>query len=316
MDTKIIKMQKLTIVIPVFNSQNTIEDLIEKIITEIINYQLEIILVNDGSTDNSEQKCIDLFNKYSELIKFYSLSKNFGEHNAVMAALNNSTGDFTIIIDDDFQNTVSEVQKLADFAFSNNFDVIYTKYLHKQHNLFRNIGSKFNDKIATYLLQKPKKLYLSSFKALNKFTINEIIKYDLPYPYIDGLILRTTNNIGQISVHHSKRLIGKSQYTLIKLISLWLNMLTNFSIKPLRFATVLGFIFSIISFLLAIAGVLMKFFEPNVPLGYASLLVTVSFLGGIQLIAIGMVGEYIGRTFLSINKSPQFIIKFKYEKEK
>lgn len=309
-------MQKLTIVIPVFNSQNTIEDLIEKIITEIINYQLEIILVNDGSTDNSEQKCIDLFNKYSELIKFYSLSKNFGEHNAVMAALNNSTGDFTIIIDDDFQNTVSEVQKLADFAFSNNFDVIYTKYLHKQHNLFRNIGSKFNDKIATYLLQKPKKLYLSSFKALNKFTINEIIKYDLPYPYIDGLILRTTNNIGQISVHHSKRLIGKSQYTLIKLISLWLNMLTNFSIKPLRFATVLGFIFSIISFLLAIAGVLMKFFEPNVPLGYASLLVTVSFLGGIQLIAIGMVGEYIGRTFLSINKSPQFIIKFKYEKEK
>lgn len=306
-------MQKLTIVIPVFNSQNTIEDLVKNIISEIITYKLEIILVNDGSIDNSEQKCIDLYNIFPDYVKFYSLSKNFGEHNAVMAALNNSTGDFTIIIDDDFQNAVSEVQKLADFAFSNNFDVVYTKYFHKQHNIFRNLGSKFNDKLATYLLNKPKKLYLSSFKAINKFVVKEIIKYDLPYPYIDGLILRTTNNIGQITVLHSKRRIGKSQYTLFKLISLWLNMLTNFSIKPLRFATILGFIFSIISFLLAIAGVLMKFFEPHVPLGYASLLVTISFLGGIQLIAVGMVGEYIGRMFISINKSPQFVIKKRYE---
>ncbi len=163
-------------------------------------------------------------------------------------------------------------------------------------------------------LKKPKSLYLSSFKSISKFLVDKIIKYDLPYPYIDGLILRTTSYIGKIKVKHFKRKVGKSQYSFIKLVGLWLNMVTNFSIKPLRFATVLGFIFSIISFLLTIAGILMKFLDPTVPLGYASLLVTVSFLGGIQLIAIGMVGEYIGRTFLSINKAPQFIIKNRYEK--
>ncbi len=306
-------MRKLSIAIPVFNSQKTIEQLVDSIILGITNFDLEIILVNDGSKDNSEKKCVSLFYKYPQTIKFYSLSKNFGEHNAVMAALNHASGDYTIIIDDDFQNHVSEIIKLADFAFSNNFDVIYSKYSKKQHNFFRNLGGKFNNLVASWLLSKPKKLYLNSFKAINKFIVDEIIKYNLPYPYIDGLILRTTTNIGQIEVKHFTRKTGKSQYTLIKLISLWLNMLTNFSVKPLRFATLLGFFFSIISFMLAIAGVLMKLYDPTVPLGYASLLVSISFLGGIQLIAIGMVGEYVGRTFLSINKSPQFVIKKKYE---
>lgn len=307
-------MNKLTIAIPVYNSQHTIGRIVEELIGTITKYQLEIILVNDGSEDNSKKVCVNLFKNHPEIIKFYSLSKNFGEHNAVMAALNNSTGDYTIIIDDDFQNPVNEVLKLADYSFSEKFDVVYTKYEKKKHSIFRNFGSKFNDKIANWLLKKPGGLYLSSFKSISKFSVNQIIKYDLPYPYIDGLILRTTSNIGQIVVEHSKREKGKSQYTLVKLIGLWLNMVTNFSIKPLRFATFLGFSFSIVSFLLAIAGILMKFLDPSAPLGYASLLVSVAFLGGIQLIAIGMIGEYIGRTFLSISKLPQFVIKEKYEK--
>ena len=159
------------------------------------------------------------------------------------------------------------------------------------------------------MLQKPKKLYLSSFKSVSKFIILEIIKYDLPYPYVDGLILRTTDNIGKIQVEHSERQTGKSQYTLKKLFSLWMNMFTNFSILPLRLATILGFVFSIISFLLGVAGVFMKFSDPSIPMGYASLFVTVSIFAGIQLIAIGMVGEYIGRIFISMNKKPQYSIK-------
>jgi len=304
---------KLSIAIPVYNSEKTISTVVEKIISEVTNYDLEIVLVNDDSKDKSKETCIDLQKKDPLIVKFYSLAKNFGEHNAVMAALNNCTGDYTIIIDDDFQNPISEVIKVADFSFEKQFDVVYTKYKKKKHSVFRNIGSRFNDKIANWLLKKPKGLYLSSFKAINNFTKKEIIKYDLPYPYIDGLILRTTSNIGQITVEHSSRKDGKSQYTLVKLIGLWLNMVTNFSIKPLRFATLLGFIFSIISFSLAVAGILMKFLDPTAPLGYASLLVSVAFLGGIQLIAIGMIGEYIGRTFLSISKQPQFVIKEKYE---
>lgn len=306
-------MQKLSIAIPVYNSEKTIFPLIEKLMEKITEYDLEIVLVNDKSKDNSEKICVDIYNRYPKIVKFFSLAKNVGEHNAVMAALNNVSGDYTIIIDDDFQNPVSEVVKLAKYSFENKFDVVYTFYDKKKHSFFRNLGSKFNDKVASWLLKKPKSLYLSSFKSVSKFIVDEIIKYDLPYPYIDGLILRTTSNISKLKVEHSKRKTGKSQYTFIKLIALWLNMVTNFSIKPLRFATILGFIFSIISFLLVIAGILMKFFDPSVPLGYASLLVTISFLGGIQLIAVGMVGEYIGRTFLSINKAPQFVIKDKYE---
>ncbi|MBN2892759.1 MAG: glycosyltransferase family 2 protein [Bacteroidales bacterium] len=308
-------MRKLTIAIPVYNSENTISNLVDKLIEELTGFQLEIILVNDCSKDNSKKVCVDLQEKYSEIVKFYSLAKNVGEHNAVMAALNNSTGDYTIIIDDDFQNPVSEVKKLAEYSFSNDFDVIYTFYDQKKHSFFRNLGSRFNDRIANWLLRKPKSLYLSSFKSISKFIVAEIIKYDLPYPYIDGLILRTTSNIGKMKVEHSKRQLGKSQYTLVKLVGLWLSMVTNFSIKPLRFATILGFVFSIVGFLIAIAGILMKLLDPTVPMGYASLLVSVAILGGIQLIAIGMVGEYIGRTFLSINKAPQFVIKERFEKK-
>ncbi len=307
---------KLSIIIPVYNSEQTIGELVGKLISEIKGFELEIVLVNDGSSDNSDEVCRKLFEKYHNIIKYYALSRNFGEHNAVMAGLNNSTGDFTIIIDDDFQNPVSEIIKLAKYSFSSSYDVVYTYYKRKKHSFFRNLGSKFNDVVANWLLKKPKKLYLSSFKSINKFTVEQIIKYDLPYPYIDGLILRATSNIGKLQVEHSKRKKGKSQYNLVKLIALWLNMVTNFSIKPLRLATFLGFLFAIIGFLLAIAGVVMKFYDPTVPMGYASLLVSVAILGGIQLIAIGMVGEYIGRTFLSISKLPQFVIREKYEAKK
>ena len=304
---------KLTILITVYNSEQTINKLVEELIKELKDYDLEIILVNDGSKDNSHNICLNLYKNFPETVKYYQLSKNFGEHNAVMAGLHYVTGDFVILMDDDFQNPVSEVKKLAEFAFSNNYDVVYSKYSHKKHSFFRNLGSKFANLIATWLLHKPKNLYLSSFKAINKFTVEQIIKYDLPFPYIDGLILRTTSNIGVCKVKHAERKSGRSQYSLAKLISLWLNLFTNFSVKPLRIATFLGFFFSIISFLLTISAIIMKLYEPNLPIGYASLLASVSFIGGIQLLAIGLLGEYLGRTFLSINKLPQFIIRQKFE---
>ncbi len=306
-------MQKISIVIPVYNSEKTIEKLVFKLIENITIFDLEIILVNDSSKDNSAESCVNLHKKYPKIVKFYSLAKNVGEHNAVMAGLNNSTGDYTIIMDDDFQNPVSEVIKLIKYSLKNNFDVIYTFYDKKKHSFFRNTGSKFNDKMANLMIKKPKDLYLSSFKSVSKFCVKQIIEYDLPFPYIDGLILQTTDNIGKIKVAHSERQEGKSQYTLVKLISLWLNMFTNFSVLPLRFATLLGFLFSIIAFLIGMAGIIMKFAEPTVPMGYASLIVSVSLFAGIQLIAIGMVGEYVGRIFLSINKRPQYSIKQRFE---
>lgn len=305
---------KISIAIPVYNSEQTIGRVTEELIKTLGNqYELEIVLVNDSSGDRSEEVCFQLCRKYPSILKFYSLAKNVGEHNAVMAALNQVTGEYTVIMDDDFQNPVSEVQKLLSYIQENDYDVVYTFYEKKQHSFFRNLGSRFNDRMANIMLQKPRDLYLSSFKVLNLFLVKEIIKYDLPFPYIDGLILRTTSKIGKLKVMHAKRKEGKSGYTLRKLVSLWMNMFTNFSILPLRISVIVGFIFAVFGFCLGIYALIDKWLHPALPLGYTTLAVIISLFAGIQLMAIGLVGEYLGRIFLSQNKRPQYCIRKKWE---
>ncbi|MDO5977541.1 glycosyltransferase family 2 protein [Flavivirga spongiicola] len=305
--------EAISIVIPVYNGEKSITNLVEHLIDTLsISYHLEIVLVNDCSPDSSEAVCVSIFEKHKNIVKFLSLSKNVGEHNAVMAGLNNITGDFTVIMDDDFQNPVSEVIKLIEFAIQSQNDVVYTYYDKKEHSFFRNLGSRFNDKMATVLLKKPKDLYLSSFKIINKFLVKEIVKYNLPFPYIDGLILRTTNNIGKLKVKHNKRTNGASNYTLKKLVSLWMNMFTNFSILPLRFSMIIGFTFSLFGFGYGLFSIIEKLYNPNLPTGYAALIVLVSVFSGIQLMALGMIGEYLGRMFMSQNKKPQYSIRKMY----
>jgi glycosyltransferase involved in cell wall biosynthesis len=304
----------VSIVIPVYNSENSIGPLVNKLVNELVPlFETEIILVNDQSKDHSHKACLALYEQYRKVVKYYPLAKNVGEHNAVMAGLNQTTGDYAVIMDDDFQNPVSEVIKLITYAVDHEYDVIYTWYEKKQHSLFRNMGSIFNNWVANVMLKKPKDLYLSSFKLMNRYLVNEIILYDLPYPYIDGLILRTTSNIGKLQVMHEKRADGRSNYTLVKLARLWMNMFTNFSILPLRIAIIMGFVFAVIGITLGIYTVIERINNPDLPLGYASLVVTISLFAGIQLIAIGMLGEYLGRMFLSQNKKPQYSIRKRYE---
>lgn len=304
----------LTVVIPVYQGAATIGPLVDSLVASLSGgYSLEIVLVNDCSADDSEQECIRLFEKYTSIVKFYSLAKNVGEHNAVMAGLNKATGEWVVIMDDDFQNPVSEVVKLVTFAVTHTYDVVYTHYVKKKHAFFRNVGSKFNDKVATLLLKKPANLYLSSFKAVNRFLVNEIIKYTLPFPYIDGLILGVTSNIGTLQVEHCTRGHGKSNYSLKKLISLWINSFTNFSVLPLRLSTGIGFIFAALGFFVAIEMIVEKILNPSLPVGYAFLVFLVTIFAGTQLIAIGMAGEYIGRMFLSQNKKPQYSIRKAFE---
>jgi len=209
--------QKISIVIPVYNAEKTIVNLVNELITELTPiYPLEIILINDRSRDSSKDVCISLFEKYPSIISFFSLAKNVGEHNAVMAGLNNISGEYAVIMDDDFQNPIQEVKRLIDYAIQTEHDVVYTFYDKKEHSLLRNLGSMFNDKVANLMLGKPNDLYLSSFKIIKNSLVNEIIKYDLPFPYIDGLILRSTENIGKFKVKHEARLEGKSGYTFSK----------------------------------------------------------------------------------------------------
>ena len=304
-----IKKKSISIVIPVFNSQATIYSLVKNLIAELdkrLDY--EIILINDNSSDSSESECTRAYNDFSGKIKFFSLGKNVGEHRAVMAGLNHVSGDWAIIMDDDFQNPISELKLLINYSINNEFDVVYTKYKLKHHSLFRNIGSYFNNKVANVMLDKPDKLYLSSFKSISKKVINEIIKYNLPFPYIDGLILRTTRNLGIIQVKHSERSHGKSGYTLKKLISLWLNMFTSFSTIPLRVSTILGLLISSLGLVFIIITMIEKLINPEIPTGYSSTVIFILMFSGIQLIFLGIIGEYIGRLFISQSKAPQYFI--------
>lgn len=304
---------KISIVIPVYNAQLTISNLVNILISEIsTQYNLELILVNDYSSDNSHKECLKLYNANNHKVKYLSLAKNFGEHNAVMAGLNRVTGDFAIIMDDDFQNPVSEVIKLIDYSVNNDFDVVYTYYDEKKHKRWRNFGSRINNYMANILLKKPKDLYLSSFKSLNKFLLSEIIKYDLPYPYVDGLILRCTASIGKIQVNHEQREKGKSGYTILKLIKLWSNMFTSFSVIPLRISIFIGLFFAFTGFLFGIYSIIEHFVVPTLPAGFSLTITAIFVFAGIQLISLGMIGEYIGRIFISQNKQPQYTIKKEY----
>ena len=299
----------ISVCVPVYNGAETLLSLIEKtkLVFKDSQYDFEVVLVNDGSQDNSDEVCINLAKEYN-FITYICLRKNFGEHNAVMCALNYVKGDVAVIIDDDFQNPPEEIFKLVS-EIEKGYDVVYAKYLIKKHSFFRNMGSKFNDVMATFLLKKPRNLYLCSFKAVKKSLIDEIIKYSGPFPYIDGIILRVTDSISAVVVRHDSRKTGKSNYTLSKLISLWLNMFINFSIKPLRIISLIGILTSFFSFILFIKVLIERFLDPSLPAGWASVIIIILFLGGIQLFSLGLIGEYIGKTYLDINGTPQWIIK-------
>lgn len=301
----------VTIVIPVYRGAKSIGPLVHRLI-DILGQgpdRLEIILVNDGSPDNSHEVCLGLHAEFPGIVTYLKLSKNFGEHRAVMAGLNQSRGDYVVIMDDDFQNPPEEVGRLIEHAAKNNFDVVYTYYEKKHHHWFRNLGSKLNDVVANFMLGKPRGLYLSSFKCLNRFTVREIIKYSAPYPYIDGLALRCTQNIGTIQVRHEPRREGQSNYTFRKLVSLWLSMFVNFSVMPLRVSTVMGLCFSGLGFLMSLLVVIEWLTRPESQPGWPSVIVAIIVFSGVQLIMLGLVGEYLGRLFLTNNQTPQFIVR-------
>lgn len=292
----------LSVVIPVYYGAVTIHKLVQSVQEQLGAYSCEIILINDGSKDDSEKICLVLAEKFNN-ISFLSLRKNFGEFNAVMCGLNYSKGEYIVIIDDDFQNPPSEIIKLLETAQKGNFDVVYGQYDEKKHHQFRNMGSWFVNQITTLLFKKPQDLYLSSFKLIKKEVVEEICLYKGPYPYIDGLIFNVTDNIGKVTVEHNNRHHGESNYTFKKLASLFLIILFGYSLLPVRIALFLGLLSTFGALILSVFQFLNMVDFP--------IRLVVLFFGGVQLISIGIVGEYIGKTFLTQNNTPQYTLKIK-----
>lgn len=302
--------QLVSFVIPCYRSAKTIGKVVEEIgvtMEALKEYRYEIVLVNDASADETFEVIRNICAE-RENVCGINLARNFGQHAALMAGFHYVHGDIVVCLDDDGQTPADEVGKLLA-KIGEGYDAVYARYAHKQHSVFRNFGSKVNEWMARVMLGKPKDLYLSSYFAVRRFVVEEMIRYTNPYPYVIGLVLRTTAKTANVDVSHREREIGTSGYTIGKLLALWFNGFTAFSIKPLRVATAVGAFASIAGFLYGIYTVIKKLVNPNVVIGFSSLMSAIVFIGGMVMLMLGIIGEYIGRIYISLNNSPQYVIR-------
>lgn len=306
-------MKKISFVIPCYRSENTLGHVVNDIEKTMQTpklaeaYTFEIILVNDCSPDNTLGVIRTLCYE-KEYVKGIAFARNFGQHAALMAGLRQSDGDYVVCLDDDGQTPAEEVDKLLD-KLEEGYDAVYAQYEHKKHNGFRNMGSKVNELMTRVMLDKPRELFISSYFGVRRFIVDDMIRYENSYPYVIGLVLRATKNITNVMVNHREREEGTSGYTLKKLLGLWFNGFTAFSVKPLRIATCIGVASAGIGFIYGIYTIVKKFVNPAVPLGFSSMMAALVFFGGMIMIMLGLIGEYIGRMYISMNNSPQYVIR-------
>jgi len=298
----------LSIVVPLYNAEKTLPALHQEIAALQVAGGHELIIVNDGSRDETEAVALKLTRESALPMKFLSLSRNFGEHNAVLAGLRAVSGRYVVTMDDDLQNPPSEALKLLAVAEAEKRDVVFGVYETKEHSWWRNAGSWLTNRIADFVVDKPRKLYLCSFRCLSRFVVDEIAKSRTPYPYIDGLIFQITQNVGTVAVRHVARAQGSSGYNFRKLIRLWISMLVNVSVLPLRLMTLAGMITSALGFLAVIEVVVEHLFNRQ-PTGWSSLMAAILLLSGIQLLLLGVLGEYVGRIYLGISEKPQSVVR-------
>jgi glycosyltransferase involved in cell wall biosynthesis len=298
----------LSIVVPLYNAATTLPALHQEISALRVEGGHELIIVNDGSRDETEAVALKLTRESRLPMKFLSLSRNFGEHNAVLAGMRAVSGRYVVIMDDDLQNPPAEALKLLAVAEAEKRDVVFGVYERKEHSWWRNAGSWLTNRIADFVVEKPRKLYLCSFKCMSRFVVDEIAKSRTPFPYIDGLIFQVTQNVGVAPVRHVERAQGSSGYNFRKLVRLWISMLVNVSILPLRLMTFAGMITSALGFL-AVIEVVLEHLLHKQPTGWTSLMAAVLLLSGMQLLLLGILGEYVGRIYLGISEKPQSVIR-------
>lgn len=305
-------MKKISFVIPCYRSEKTLSQVVTEIqekMNTLAQYEYDIFLVNDCSPDKTFEVIRGLCRE-NESIRGIDFARNFGQHSALMAGLRYSDGDYVVCLDDDGQTPACEVDKLLE-KLEEGYDAVYAKYEHKQHSAFRNFGSRVNELMTRIMLGKPESLYVSSYFAVKRFVVEDMVRYENSYPYVIGLVLRATRNIANVTVNHREREIGTSGYTLKKLIGLWFNGFTAFSVQPLRIATAIGACSAAAGFLYGIYTIIKRMINPDVPLGFSSTMAAIVFFGGMIMLMLGLIGEYIGRIYISLNNSPQYVIREK-----
>lgn len=309
---------KISFVIPCYNTGtiiNQVLDEIEESMKERASYDYEIILVNDASPKPETLTLLKTVVQQRKNVLLVDLAKNSGQPNAIIAGCRFATGDYIMTSDDDGQTQLDKVGQFVD-KIQDGYDVVCAKYTARvQKSLFRRLGSSINRRMADILIPRPANIYMSTIFMAKKFVIDEVIKYDQPYAYISGLILRVTQNIGNIDMEQRSREMGESGYTIRKLLSLWLNGFTAFSIKPLRVADLLGVLFAILGFVSALVTIIRKLIYTDISVGWSSIISIMLFSSGLTLLVLGLIGEYIGRIYMCINKTPQSIVRETFRSE-
>ena len=303
-------MQKISYVIPCYRSEHTIGNVVAEItatMKTLPQYGYEVVLVNDSSPDDTIGAIRRLVAADAH-VQGVNLAKNFGQHAALMAGFHQCSGDVIVCLDDDGQTPADEVGKLLE-KIEAGYDVVYASYENKQQAGWRNFGSWVNSKMTEIMLGKPPELVVNSYFAARRFVVDEMLRYEHCYPYVIGLVLRTTKNICTVPVHHRAREEGRSGYTLGKLLGLWMNGFTSFSVKPLRIATYFGILSAIAGFLYLIYIVINHFVSHAAPLGWASTTALLLLLGGVILVVLGLIGEYVGRIYMCANAAPQYVVR-------
>ena len=299
---------KLSFVIPCYRSERTLPAVVAELKSTMAlrpEVDYEIILTEDGSPDGVWQVIRSLADE-DPRIRAIRFTRNFGQHAALMAGLSAVSGDAAFLLDDDGQAPVDELFKLVD-ELEKGYDVVYGAYPEIRQNAFRRFGTLANKLMAESLLDWPKDVQATSFFVCRRLIVEEILRYDKPYPYLDGLIIRATKNIGHVLVHQRSRAEGRSGYTLSKLLGLWMNGFTSFSVKPLRIATYTGAAIALIGFLYALIIVIRYFTVHLAPMGWSSTTALILIVGGVNLLLLGLVGEYVGRIFMCVNATPQYV---------
>lgn len=299
----------LSFVIPLYNSAETIGALVQAIAALTVEGGHEIVLVNDGSADATGDVCRELLKTTRVPVTYLEHARNYGEHNAVLTGWRHANGAHVVNLDDDGQNPPAEAVRLWQEARASGLDVVFGHYAIKQHSLWRNFGSWLTNRMTDWALEKPAGFYLSSFRCVTAFVAREVAAHTGPYPYIDGLILQVTQRIGSIEVRHEERKAGASGYTLQRLMRLWLSAWVNFSVLPLRVATVLGLIMALAGLVAFGWVVWLRLNDQGPTFGWGSLMAALLVFSGAQLVLLGLIGEYIGRTFLTVNKRPQAVLR-------
>ena len=301
-------MTKVSFVIPCYRSEHTVAAVAAEIratMAALPRYTWEIVLVNDCSPDGTFRVIRALAEKDAH-ITAVDLAKNFGQHAALMCGMRHTDGDVVVCLDDDGQTPADEVGKLLE-KLDEGYDVVYASYEVKQESGFRRFGSEVNRRMTEIMLSKPRELELTSYFAARRFIIDEMLRYEHCYPYVMGLVLRSTKRICNVPVRHRARESGSSGYTLSKLMGLWMNGFTSFSVKPLRIAAYAGAFTALLGFVYALVAVIRYFTVHMAPQGWTTTTVLLLIVGGLNLLMLGLVGEYVGRVFMCVNATPQYV---------